>query len=238
VGNDERRPLPKDQVPFLGVIMAAGPLSKTAESFLRWEAKEAELRQIDAELGQLRQERPSMDELRENVRQSYDRYYQRTVSRMVKFIGGGAVNPDYFVRLERAAVDRGLVLVPWSLVEDALVALESGGYTGLPADEKKKEIASLEKKRSKIEPEMEALLPSAQFAKNDPQSNAAICAASAFFDHWRSLQVYTVDPCCYQGKALHLAADETQKAHAVLNLSALRSRSAKVSAYTPPATVA
>jgi hypothetical protein len=107
-----------------------------------------------------------------------------------------------------------------------------------PAADKAEAIASLKNERQAIIDAMEALLPAAQFAKNDPQSGALINAASAFFDAWRSIQIYTTDPCCYRGIALHLADDETQKAHAVLGLSALRSRSAKVSAFVPPATVA
>jgi hypothetical protein len=214
--------------------LAAGPLSQTAERFMRWEAKHAELARIDAELGELARERPSMDELRENVRQSWDKYYQRAVARMEKFISGGAVNADYFSRLERAAVDKQLVLVPWALCEDALDALSAGGYSGLPEAERKKESTSLQKKKSKIAAEMEELLPPEVFTKRDPHSGAMINAAAAFFDSWRQLQTYTATDCCYRGIELKQADPETIKAHAVLGLSGLRSRSARMAAFVPP----
>jgi hypothetical protein len=236
--HEERRAIPRDQVPFLTVVLAAGPLSDTAANFMRWETKADELRRINAELSELKQERPSFDELEERVLASWEKYRTRAALRMARYIEHGATNFDYFSTLEKRATDKYLHLVPRELVVEALEQLKAQGYSGLPEAERKKEIASLQKKQSKIEAEMEQLLPAAQFAKNDPQSNAAINAAAAFFDSWRQLQVYTTDPCCYQGKALHLADAETQKAHAVLGLSALRSRSARLSAYVPAATVA
>jgi hypothetical protein len=232
-----RRAISRDQVPFLTAILAAGPLSDTAEKFMRWEVKAAELRRINAELGELDQERPEFSELSERVKESYAKYYNRAIDRMAHYIGRGALSADCFSTLEKRAADKQLFVVPWGLIEDALSQLEAAGYVGLPAEEKAAAIASLQKDRQAITDAMEELLPAATFAKNDPQSGALISAAAAFFDSWRQLQVYTSDPCDYRGIALHLADDETQKAHSILGLSALRSRSAKVSAHVPPATI-
>jgi hypothetical protein len=235
--HEQRRAISRDQVPFLSVILAAGPLSDTAANFMRHEVKAAELRRIDAELGNLDQERPEFSELTERVRESYARYYNRAVDRMARYIGRSALSADCFSTLEKRAADKQLFVVPWSLIEDALAQLEAAGYVGLPEADKTEAIASLHKDRQAITASMEELLPAATFAKNDPQSGALINAASAFFDAWRSIQIYTTDPCCYRGIALHLADNETQKAHAVLGLSALRSRSAKVCACVPATTI-
>jgi hypothetical protein len=235
--HEMRRAISRDQVPFLTAILAAGPLSDTAEKFMRHEVKAAELRKIDAELAELKQERPSFDEPEERVLASWERYRTRAALRMARYIEHGATNSDYFSTLEKRATDKYLHLVPRELVVEALAQLKAQGYTGLPEAERKKEIASLEKKKSKIIDEMEQLLPAAQFTRNDPQSNAMINAAAAFFDSWRQIQIYTVDACDFRGIALHLADDEIKQAHTILGLSALRSRSAKVSAYVPPATI-
>jgi hypothetical protein len=236
--HEQRRAISRDQVPFLSTILAAGKLSDTAANLLKWEVKAAALRRINAELGELDQERPSFEELRERVHESYGKYYNRAVDRMARYIGRGALSADCFATLEKRADTKTLYVVPWTLVDDALAQLEAAGYVGLPAEEKAAAIASLQKDRQAIIDAMEVLLPAKQFARNDPQSNAAINAAAAFFDSWRQIQIYTTDLCCYRGIALHLADDETQRAHAVLGLSQLRSKSAKVSAHVPPAMVA
>jgi len=238
VSKEERRTISKSNVPYLAEIRKAGPLDEICGKYLQHEAKEIEVKKINAEITEIKRENPALDDLTERLRKSYEAYRKRQVQAIAKYIYAGANAPDRFARMSRHLDGERLDVLARDVFEEALEYLREQGYTGISDAERKKQIAALEKKKSKLLSEMEELLPANQFTQNHYQSGAAVNIVAVFVDFWRGLQEWTLDNCDFQGMSLKFSDDEVKRAHAALNLSALKSRVAKVYAHQPNPVIA
>ena len=195
---------------------------KSQSAFLSWEAKKFKIQDIGREIGELHNTPHAMAELREIVKESYSDYYHRNVGKVAKFISKRPTTKDPFGKLDRQDVTRQFFILPWEAVSDALDLLEEQGYGGMTAQEKQKKIQSLFEQKEKLTAEAAELMPEEVYFRRHYQHGGLVNTAEVLFDHWRDLSRWTADACDPKGVALRFAAEDIQRAHAVLNLSQLR----------------